>query len=255
MIFLLKHHNFNDLLTTFFEKLTVFQLFVPQNVTPTNHHNRRGKGTCKGPSILRSSVGGEWVAEMVVSVASRGQCQPPHQIRDFQCKEGPILPLLPLGSSPCLPSEIGTQQNQSSDSHISTPILPARPHSQAMCDVPSCAVAHKEYLGEVCVGIEPGIDSSSSADGHRLRMEPLECRDGIVVSRREAMLGSQSIVDGDDEGAYIGCPLYAEVVKIGSPWGIQTEAAAMKVKDYGQACGGGGRTERREIEARPQGGW
>jgi hypothetical protein len=121
-----------------------------------------------------------------------------------------------------------------------------------MCDVPSCAVAHEKHLGEIGVGIEPGITSSSSADRHGIRMEPLECRDGIMVSRRKAMLGSQSIVDRDDEGAYIRCPLEAEVVKIGTPRSIPTEAAAMKKEDYWQACGDGGGVTSREIEARPQ---
>ena len=208
MIFLLKLRNFNDLLTAFLEMLTVFQLFVPQNVKPSNHHNRRGKGTCKGPNIRRSGVWGEWVAEMVVSVASHRQCHPPQHIRHFHCKACGPLPLFTLGHSPCLPSEIRIQQNQSSDSHIASPILSARPHPQAMCDVSSCAVAHEEYLGEIGMGIEPGIASSyTSADGNGLGMEPSECRDGILISGRKAMLGIQSVVDGDYEGTYIGCPL------------------------------------------------
>jgi hypothetical protein len=83
-------------------------------------------------------------------------------------------------------------------------------------------------------------------------MEPLESRDGIVVSRRQAMLGSQSIVHRDDEGAYIRCPLEAEVVEIGTPRSKPTEAAAMKVENNRKACGDGGGVRRREIETRPQ---
>lgn len=101
-----------------------------------------------------------------------------------------------------------------------------------MCDVPSCAVAHEEHLGEVGVGIEPGITtSSSSANSHALRMEPLECRDRIMVSGRQAMLGSQSVVDRDDEGAYTRRPLQTEAVKKRTARRIPTEAAAMEVED------------------------
>jgi hypothetical protein len=124
-----------------------------------------------------------------------------------------------------------------------------------MRDVPSCAFSHEEYLGEVSMGLEPRIGCFSSACGFGLGMKPLESGDGIVISSRETVLGSQSVVDGDDEGAYIGCPLYAEAVDIGTLRAKPTEAAAMSVEDYGQPCRGGwGRMgrRRREIEARPQ---
>jgi hypothetical protein len=124
-----------------------------------------------------------------------------------------------------------------------------------MRDVPSCAFSHEEYLGEVSMGIEPRIGCFSSACGFGLGMKPLESGDGIVISSREAMLGSQSVVDGNDEGAYIGCPLYTEAVDNGTLRAKQTEAAAMKVEEYGQPCGCSwgrmGRRRRRKIEARP----
>lgn len=115
-----------------------------------------------------------------------------------------------------------------------------------MGDVPAGRVTRDKHPGEVGRLGEPGVCGGLGA-------EPLEGGDGVVDGGGEAVLGSEAVVGGDDEGAEVGGEAKAVVLAVGPGAGADAEAAAVEVEEDGEPALPGGLAATRAVEAEVEG--
>lgn len=97
-------------------------------------------------------------------------------------------------------------------------------------DVPTGGVTADENSAEIGHVGKPGI----GVVRYSLGLEPPESREAIIDGGRKAILGSETVVRGDDESRKLGGEAEAVVLAIGPGAGADAEAAAVNVEKDGK---------------------
>lgn len=127
-------------------------------------------------------------------------------------------------------------------------------HGNVMGDVSAGAVTGKKKLGEIRMGSEPGLGLVARIGGRGaglkklgLAVKPEEGMEAVIVSGREAVFGSETIVNGYNKDLGVSCELAEEAMVGRNSSGTIAETAAMEIEKDRELGGGGGRSRYEEA--------
>lgn len=206
------------------------------------------------PLLPRGPTESARIAVLVISIRPFRQRQGPHQVVGRQ-RQDPVAGRVGLRRRPVDPTEVRLVQYQPYDLQRREVEI-QRSQRRVVRYVRTGTAPHEEAGGEIGVVSQPGLGIIAAVGPiEGVIAGPQDGVDGIVVGGREAVLGGEAVVDGDDQGREEGGHAEARFVERPRGCAEEDESTAVEVDDERElGGGGGGRRERGRTENADGGG-